>query len=396
MEERRMKWAMERWLGHIEKTLRREMEENLKEVEWVRRMMLRKKLRTEMQEKLSEIKKTLEVEETLNEIKEIWREMEEKLRKLKKKQMRKVEEELKSMKPEEACRRIELLKEFVQMYEKKKQEIEEHLTQLSEIADGLDKVDRDCTIAKTTGSSAGVVGGVLTIVGIGLAPVTFGVSLGLSIAGTVTAVAGAITSGGAQIGKHVSDGNDNKRVTEILEMIQTKIKALGKSCKTALPQCNWNIEKAALTGIVKTRLSAAAVGLVDAAVDAADAVIDAAVSLDAADDVTLNPSDDGAAGGAVAGAAVGAGVVNGGRVLAGLVDDVAPVVLKTAGRVAGGVFAGIFVAVDAVLIGYNANKLHEGSPTERAQEIRKLVETVELQLAKLEQVSSDIINILNL
>ncbi|RXM91412.1 Apolipoprotein L3 [Acipenser ruthenus] len=318
------------------------------------------------------------------------------------------------MDPEEACRRIKLLKYFVQMYEKEKKEIKELLTELKGIADELDKVDRHCIIAKTTRSSAGVVGGVLTIVGICLAPVTAGVSLGLSIAGTATAVAGTVTSGGAQIGKHVQDGKANKRVTEILEIIHTKIIALSKSCKIALPQCNWNIEDAALTGIVKKRFCAAAAGLVDAAVvtaavvTAANVVIDIAVSLDAVAGVTPNLNDD---GGAVAGVAVGASVVNGGRVLAGLVDDAAAaasagrvgaglvddaasVALKSTGRIVGGIAAGVFVVWDAVLIGLNAKKLHEGSPTERAQEIRKLVETEELELAKLEEVNCDIKNIL--
>ncbi|KAK1150526.1 hypothetical protein AOXY_G33774 [Acipenser oxyrinchus oxyrinchus] len=416
MEERRMKWAKERWLRVIENTLRREMEENLRKMGWMSRMMQRR----EIEKKQCEIKKTLEAEVTLSEIETIWRKMEEKLRQLKEERMRKMGEELKSMKHEEAQRRIKLMKEFVKEYEKEKQEIEKLLTDLSEIADGLDKVDRDCTISKTTGSSAGVVGGVLNIVGICLAPVTFGASLGLSIAGTVTAVAGAVTSGGAQIGKRVIDNKANKRVTEILEIIHTKIIALRKSCKIALPQCNWNIEEADLTSTVKTCLSAAAAaaGLVDAAVvDVADAVIDAAVSLDAAAGVTPNLSDDGAASSAVAGAAVGAAVVNGGRVLAsviddaaavasagraaasagraaaGLLDDAAAVALKSTGRVVGGVASGVFVVWDVMLIGLNAKKLHEGSPTERAQEIRKLVETGELDLAKLEEVNSDIKNI---
>ncbi|KAK6466184.1 hypothetical protein HHUSO_G36673 [Huso huso] len=410
MEERRMEWAKERWLRVIENTLRREMEENLRKMGWMSRMRQRR----EIEKKQCELKKTLEAEVTLSEIETIWRKMEEKLRQLKEKRMRKMGEELKRFVFYLNTDRIKLVKNFVKDYEKEKQEIEKLLTELSEIADGLDKVDRDCTIAKTTGSSAGVVGGVLTIVGIGLAPVTFGASLGLSIAGTVTAVAGSVTSGGAQIGKHVKDGKANKRVKEILEIIHTKIIALRKSCKIALPQCNWNIEEADLTSTVKTCLSAAAAaaGLVDAAVvDAADAVIDAAVSLDAAAGVTPNPSDDGGAGVAVAGAAVGASVFNGGRVLAsliddaaaaasagraaaGLLDDAAAVALKSTGRVVGGVASGVFVVWDAVLIGLNAKKLHEGSPTERAQEIRKLVETGELELAKLEEVNSDIKNIL--
>ncbi|MGH0159324.1 UNVERIFIED_CONTAM: hypothetical protein FKN15_070069 [Acipenser sinensis] len=310
------------------------------------------------------------------------------------------------MKHEEAQRRIELMKEFVKEYEKEKQGIEKLLTELSEIADLLDKVDRDCTIAKTTGSSAGVIGGVLNIVGICLVPVTSGASLGLSIAGAITALAGSFTSGVAQIIKFGKDGKANKRVMEILEIIYTKIIALRKSCKIALPQCNWNIEEADLTDTVKTCLGAAAAGLVDAAVvAAADVVIDAAVSLDAAAGVTPNLSDDGAAVGFAVDAAVSGFAGKVGRVLANLIDDAAgkvgcvlanliddaaAVTLKSTGRLVGGVVSGLFVVWDVNLIGVNAKKLHEGSPTERAQEIRKLVETGKLDLAKVEEVNSDI------
>ncbi|XP_058863421.1 apolipoprotein L4-like isoform X2 [Acipenser ruthenus] len=388
MEERRMKWAMENWLRVIEKTLKREMEEKLRKMWWWNKK--------EFEKKLSEIKKTLEekIEKTPSEIKATWKIMEKKLRQLKEERMRKVEEELNSMDPEEACRIRKLLKDFVQEYEKEKQEIEKLLTELSGIADELDKVDRDCNIAKTAGSTAGVVGGVLTIVGIGLAPVTAGVSLGLTIAGVATGVAGSVTGGGAQIGKHVIDGKANNRVMEIMQIIHSKIKALIKKCKIALPQCNWNKDDDALTSNVKTCLSAVAAGLVDAdVVAAADAVIDAAVSLDGGVDVNPNPNDEGAA---VAGAAVGVGiaVANGSKLATSLVDDAAAVAFKSAGRVVGSVASGVFVVWDAVQIGLNAKKLFEGSPTERAQEIRKLVETEELELVKLEEVNCDIKNIL--
>ncbi|XP_041092933.1 apolipoprotein L4-like [Polyodon spathula] len=402
MEERRMKWVKERWLGVIENILRREMEENLRNMGWMSRMMQRR----EIEKKQHEIKKTLEEKVTLSETEMIWRKLEEKLRELQEERMRKVKEELKSMKHEDAQIRIELIEKFVKEFEKEKLEIEKLLTELCEIADGLDKVDRDCIIAKTAGSSAGVVGGVLTIVGIALAPVTFGTSLGLVIAGTATAVAGTVTSGGAQIVNHVSDGNANKRVMEILEIIHTKIIVLCKSCKTALPLCDWNIEEADLTA-AKTCLcaAAAAAGLAnDAAVaGATDAVLHAAVSLDAVACVNPNLSS-GDAEAAVSVAAAGAAVANGGRVLASLIDDAAAaavsagraatVVVKSTGRVVGGIASGVFIVWDAVLIGLNTIKLHEGSPTERAQEIRKLVESGELELAKLEEVNSDIKNIL--
>lgn len=57
--------------------------------------------------------------------------------------------------------------------------------QLNSLADNLDEHFQKIAKAKIGGSAAGIVGGVMAIVGFGLSFVTFGASLGLSIAGIV-------------------------------------------------------------------------------------------------------------------------------------------------------------------------------------------------------------------
>ena len=65
---------------------------------------------------------------------------------------------------------------------------------LYEIANECGSLHRDCNIANVTGSSVGAAGGLMALVGLALAPVTFGVSLSLTIAGAATGVAGATTN----------------------------------------------------------------------------------------------------------------------------------------------------------------------------------------------------------
>ena len=78
------------------------------------------------------------------------------------------------------------------------------------------KTARNCRIAKISGASAGIVGGVLTIVGFALLPVTFGGSIALSAIGTVIAVAGGTTSGGTAIAERFIVKGDLKKVQETI------------------------------------------------------------------------------------------------------------------------------------------------------------------------------------
>lgn len=63
---------------------------------------------------------------------------------------------------------------------------------------------RDCTISQVVASSSGAVSGVLTILGLALAPVTAGVSLALSATGMGLGAAAAVTSVSTSIVEKVS------------------------------------------------------------------------------------------------------------------------------------------------------------------------------------------------
>lgn len=85
-----------------------------------------------------------------------------------------------------------------------KRELEESIAKLRELADKIDKVHRSCTISSVVANSAGAVSGVLTVLGLALAPMTAGISLGLSATGLGLGAAAAVTSVSTSIVEHVS------------------------------------------------------------------------------------------------------------------------------------------------------------------------------------------------
>ncbi|XP_044146679.1 apolipoprotein L3-like [Bufo gargarizans] len=93
------------------------------------------------------------------------------------------------------------------------------ITEMTTIADELDKFHRGATIASVTGSSLGITGGIATIVGLALAPVTLGASLIVSGVGIGVAVAGGVTGASASIADTINMKKKSQRVQELIDQI---------------------------------------------------------------------------------------------------------------------------------------------------------------------------------
>ncbi|KAJ7390040.1 hypothetical protein OS493_027565 [Desmophyllum pertusum] len=83
----------------------------------------------------------------------------------------------------------------------------------------LDGVAKDTGIAETAGGSASVAGGGIAIAGLLLAPFTAGLSLGLTIAGTVISGAGTATTLTGNLINKYWDESEVKKVREITELV---------------------------------------------------------------------------------------------------------------------------------------------------------------------------------
>ncbi|RXM91040.1 Apolipoprotein L6 [Acipenser ruthenus] len=283
---------------------------------------------------------------------------------------------------EEFSRDFKTIEEFVRLFEEEEQEIEGHLRELSGIADGLDEAHRKAAIAKTAGSSISAVGGIMTIAGLVLAPFTFGASTVLAAAGVGAAVAGGATNVTTEIVKASSDGGDNKRVEEILGIIQSKMSALGesvnKACLTLSKWDEYHIEKVKLilTAGYKVGSACRAVGNIASMVKTFKIL-------------RANPALKALAKQVTAVSSRAAKGIKGMNALKGVVAKAAPVALSKGARIAGGVVAGVFVVWDVYDISMNLIDIDNGCKTERAKEIRELVENVKGDLKNLEGVYSN-------
>ena len=91
-------------------------------------------------------------------------------------------------------------------YPEWKKQREDCIREISDLADNIDFHHRNTNIAQVPASIAGLAGGALTITGLILIPVTFGVSLGLTIAGAVVGTSAAVTgivTAGTDIGVRI-------------------------------------------------------------------------------------------------------------------------------------------------------------------------------------------------
>ena len=85
---------------------------------------------------------------------------------------------------------------------------------IDECASKLDGVAKDAGIARVAGGGGAVTGGVMALVGLGLAPFTVGLSLGLTAAGAAVGVAGSLKSFISSMVNQQWDKSERNKVNE--------------------------------------------------------------------------------------------------------------------------------------------------------------------------------------
>ncbi|EFB16046.1 hypothetical protein PANDA_022033, partial [Ailuropoda melanoleuca] len=110
--------------------------------------------------------------------------------------------------------------EFLNMFPGLKLKLEERIRKLYELADEIDRVHKNCTISNIVAGSTGIISGLLTLIGLGLAPFTAGASLTLSAAGAGLGAASAVTQVSTSI---VESSSESSTIAEASRLTSTDI-----------------------------------------------------------------------------------------------------------------------------------------------------------------------------
>ncbi|XP_042323776.1 apolipoprotein L3-like isoform X3 [Sceloporus undulatus] len=125
----------------------------------------------------------------------------------------------------------EITARFLKGFPAQREEIKKCICNIREVADKIEKIHKDCTIATITASSAGATSGILTIIGLALAPVTAGASLILTGTGIGLGAAAATTGISASMCEHFMNSKESKKADELM-----------KTCEEILSKCRENLK----------------------------------------------------------------------------------------------------------------------------------------------------------
>lgn len=251
---------------------------------------------------------------------------------------------------------------FNKLFSERAESLWQHVIDLNSIADGLDKFSKNTKIAQITGGSTSAVGGVATIVGLALAPVTMGTSLIVTAVGLGVATAGGLTSAGAGISNQVNNSMDRKAVEKIVQDYQEKMVDLNK-CLTFIKQGIENLKKFDLIKMKKHAYNR--------------------------DFPVLSSSfyEDGA----MVGKAL---LINANEIMR--VVQIANVAGSTAARavqiasMATGVLTGLFVGMDIYFVAKDSKELKKGAKSEFATKIREVATQLHDGLVELNGIREEL------
>ncbi|XP_064843798.1 uncharacterized protein LOC135555368 isoform X1 [Oncorhynchus masou masou] len=115
---------------------------------------------------------------------------------------------------------------FIGQFSQRRPRMEQFLTELEENAVQLDRMKLGAKISSVAGSSVGVAGGILTIVGLALTPVTGGVSLALTIAGASLGVTSGVNSLTTGITEMKVNSIHEKKASDIFQNFMEDVESL--------------------------------------------------------------------------------------------------------------------------------------------------------------------------
>ncbi|XP_010858832.1 PREDICTED: apolipoprotein L2-like [Bison bison bison] len=261
-----------------------------------------------------------------------------------------VEEDQEKLPKEQLDRR-----RFLNKFPRVKRQLEEFIGKFHELADKVEKVHKGCTISNVMAHSTGAVSGILTIVGLALAPVTMGASVALLATGIGLGAAAGVTS--------VS--------TSIIELVKRSSAETEASCMMSTVVKKWKV----LLEVLKSNPH-----IVDTKKEEAVQCIE--MHIHAMETGNANP-------GSAANASI---YMSPGRISGPAIQHIETGFKATAltitkgARIAGLAAAGVFLLVDVGFLVKESIHLHDGAKTEAAESLRRRAWELERKLEELTQI----------
>lgn len=251
---------------------------------------------------------------------------------------------------------------YNKLFSERAESLWQQVINLNSIADGLDKFSKNTKIAQITGGSTSAIGGVATIAGLALAPVTMGTSLIVTAVGLGVATAGGLTSAVAGISNQVNNSMDRKKVEKIVQDYQDKLADINK-CLVFIKQGIENLRKFDL------------VKMENHAYNRDFPVLSSSFYED----------------GVMAGKAI---LINANEIMR--VVQITNVVGSTAARavrianMATGVLTGLFVGMDIYFVAKDSIELKKGAKSEFAAKIREVATQLQDGLVELNSIRDEL------
>lgn len=159
---------------------------------------------------------------------------------------------------------------FISEFSKRQPGMLQFLNELEENAVQLDRMNKGAKISSVAGSSVGAVGGVLSIVGLALIPVTAGVSLGLLIGGTALGITSGVNSLVTTATEIGINRKHQKKASEVFQSFMKDVQILQDCLDDVIKRETDKIDVS--VGVGKVLCKAVVIGNgIDALVDAASA-----------------------------------------------------------------------------------------------------------------------------
>ena len=288
---------------------------------------------------------------------------------------------------------------FFKLYETWAKERRDCIKKVRELAENIDWHHRNINIAQLPTSAAGITGGALSIAGLALIPVTFGASLGLTIAGGVVGGAAALTGVGTAVAdisittnqsnkakecikQHQSTTEEMKTIVESLLENSNKLNTLATSeVMKVINQLIWKnkveLTRVVLVGSITTGYTL--IETIPTAIKNLTLVLRRGTGVAVATGTTSIRAAESTAADVASGTATGTAkaVSTGSKVSRGF----------------GFAFSAVGIAVDIFTIGFTVYDLATGSETSAAKKLKEVAKHLEEELEQVNDLYSKLNNL---